>query len=204
MNYIDQFFSELDKKINKPIKVILTGAMAGIILGNIRPSMDIDFEIEFSPADDISEVSVLEIIEAIRETEKKVNLPAQFSESIQGWSQISFLNYREASTLYKKIGKIEVRLLSPEHWSIGKLARYLELDEMDLVFVLGRQKIDQKKLVTLWGEALKKSIRSDKSREFRNHVISFLKNNGKKIWGIKFNFEKAVEQFKISAGINLK
>ena len=201
MNFVDQFFSELDKNIKDPIKIILTGAMAGVVLGNVRPSMDIDFEIEFSSVDNSSAESITAIESAIQATAKKLNLPAQYSESIQGWSQISFLDYRETSTIYKKIGKIEVRLLSPEHWSIGKMARYLPLDEMDLVFVLKKHHLGWEKIASLWGEALKNSIRSDKSREFRDHVIDFLKSKGKEIWGHNFDSATAITKFNRAAGI---
>lgn len=201
MNYVDQFFSELDKNINNPIKIILTGAMAGVILGNIRPSMDIDFEIEFSPTDSPPQELVVEIESAIRATAKKLNLPAQYSENIQGWSQISFLDYRKTSTIYKKIGKIEVRVLSPAHWSIGKMARYLPLDEMDLVFVLKKHHREWEKMMNLWGEALKNSVRSDKSREFRDHVIDFIKSKGKEIWGHHFDSATAIAKFNSVAGI---
>jgi hypothetical protein len=198
MNFVDQFFLELDKRINQRIKIILTGAMAGIILGNIRPSMDIDFEIEFSPVGNPSEKLIQDTEFAIQETSKKLNMPSQYSESIQGWSQISFLDYREFSTLYKQIGKIEVRIMSPEHWSIGKMARYLELDEMDVTYVFKKHKIDWEKIVAFWGRALKNSIRSDKSREFRDHVMQFLKHKGKKIWGDNFNPDIAIDKFKKS------
>ena len=164
--------------------------------------MDIDFEIEFSSLDNPPEKPVQDVELAIQETSKKLNIPAQYSESIQGWSQISFLDYRESSALYKQIGKIEVRLMSPEHWSVGKIARYLELDEMDVTCVLKKHKIDWKKIVTFWGRALKSSMRSDKSREFRDHVLQFLKHKGKKIWGEGFDSEQAIEAFKMAAGIH--
>lgn len=201
MNYIDQFFQELDKKIEYPVKVILTGAMAGIILGNIRPSMDIDFEIEFSSAQNPSGKLIQQIELAIQEVSKKLNLPAQYSENIQGWSQISFLNYREESKLYKRIGKIEIHLLSPLHWSIGKLARYLELDAMDVVYVFRKHAVSWNKTAHLWGKALDNSSRSDKSREFREHVIDFFASRGKKVWGSDFEAAAAIQEFKSSAGI---
>lgn len=202
MNYIDGFFEALDKEVGRPIKVILTGAMAGVILGHIRPSMDIDFEIEFTSGGEPSE-EVMEGIEvAIRSASKKTKLPAQYSENIQGWSQISFLDYREKSILYKKIGKIEVRLMSPEHWTIGKMARYLELDKMDIAFILKKHPIPPERIIAVWGEALKKSMRSDRSREFRDHVLDFLKTEGKKIWKSSFDANTASEQFKKHAGIS--
>lgn len=201
MNYVEQFFSELDKKIKQPVKIILTGAMAGIILGNIRPSMDIDFEIEFLSMDNPSDGLVEQIGAAISEVSAQLKLPAQYSDSIQGWSEISFLDYREKSSLYKQIGKVEVRLLSPEHWTIGKMARYLPLDEMDVTFVLKKHNVKWEKIVQVWAEAVKKSRISEKVREFRDHVYDFLKHKGKKIWGDNFDYNLAIEKFKSSAGI---
>ncbi len=176
--------------------------MAGVLLGHIRPSMDIDFEIEFSPYKGPSDETVEGVESAIRLVSKKMKLPAQYSENIQGWSQISFLDYREKSVLYKKIGKIEIRLLSPEHWTLGKMARYLELDKMDMVFVLKKHPLGPEKMVSFWGEALKKSARSDKSREFRDHVLDFLKTEGKKIWKDSFDLSRLSARFKAKAGIS--
>ena len=201
MNFIDQFFSELDKGIDQPVKVILTGAMAGIILGNIRPSMDIDFEIEFSSLNKPPENLIQKIEATIQTTSDKLKIPAQYSESIQEWSQISFLDYRESSTRYKQIGKVEVRMMSPEHWSVGKIARYLELDEMDVTYVFKKHKIEAERIAEFWGRALKASSRSDKSREFRDHVVHFFKQNGKKIWKENFNADAVVAVFKSTAGL---
>ena len=82
------------------------------------------------------------------------------------------------------------------------MARYLPLDEMDLVYVLKKHNIHWEKIVSLWGEALKNSSRSDKSREFRDHVFDFLKHKGKKVWGDAFKTERAIEKFKAAAGVN--
>ena len=201
MNYIDSFFLALDKEIESPLKIILTGAMAGIILGSIRPSMDIDFEIEFSPYEKQNQGAAQKIQEAISRVSKKVRLPAQYSENIQGWSQISFLNYRETSLLYKKIGKIEVRYLSCEHWTIGKIARYLPLDKMDVSFVLKNKPIPYEKIISIWARAVKNSALSDRSGEFKNHAIDFIKHEGGKIWGNTFDSGKAIEYFKKETGI---
>ena len=196
MNDIDRFFSELDKEIERPLKVILTGAMAGMVLGSIRPSVDIDFEIGLSPYEKPSDALTDKIDSAIRAVSDRVGIPAQYSENIQGWSQISFLDYRESAKLYKKIGKIEIHLLAPEHWTIGKMARYLELDKIDVACILKKQRIDQDKILSLWALALRQSGLSDRSREFRDHVIDFIKEEGKKIWGKNFDPVAAATEFK--------
>ena len=46
-----------------------------------------------------------------------------------------------------------------------------------------------------WAKALKKSPLSDSSREFRNHVTHFLKEEGKSVWGRRFDSIEAVETF---------
>ena len=45
---IDLFFRELDKALDEKAKIILLGASAGTLMGHIRPSFDIDFEIRLT------------------------------------------------------------------------------------------------------------------------------------------------------------
>ena len=45
---IDFFFSELDREFRKPAEVIVTGAACAALMGYVRPSADIDFEIQFN------------------------------------------------------------------------------------------------------------------------------------------------------------
>ena len=194
MNNVDRFFLELDREIDVPLKIILTGAYAGMLMGNVRPSMDIDFEVECATVQPDPSLDD-KIDSAIRLVSERIGLPAQYSQSIQGWSQISLLDYREASWLYKKFGKVEVRVLSPECWTIGKIGRYLELDRMDISVVLKKKSISWEKILEVWVKALKQSPLSNRSREFRDHVISFLKEEGKAVWGGGFDPTGAVEQF---------
>lgn len=201
MNYVDDFFSELNKELAHPLKIILTGAMAGMVLGCIRPSMDIDFEIEFSSMDEPRAINLQQVQATIDKVSKKLNLPAQYAENIQGWSQISFLDYRETSLSYKQFGKIEVRVLSPEIWTIGKMSRYIELDKMDVAFILKKRLISWEAIIAVWAKALKNSPLSDKSGEFKEHVLDFLQSEGKKIWGKSFVPAEAITQFKSQAGI---
>ena len=198
MKMVDDFFNELGKELKYPVKIILTGAMAGAILGCVRPSEDIDFEINLSrdsPAENIDN--------AIQAVSQRLKLPSQYSENIEGWSQIAFLDYREKSLPYKKFGNIDVRVLAPEHWTIGKISRYLPLDQMDVSAVLKKRSISWKNMAAVWGQALKKSPLSDQSREFKNHVTDFLKKEGKKVWGGNFDAEKAIALFKKAAGIKI-
>lgn len=197
---IDRFFVELDKQFNSPLTVIITGAAAGAIMDNMRPSDDIDFEIQLPATDQKNQKEKLE--RCINTVARSLQIPAQYTESISGWSQISLLDYRSKALHYKKIGKIQIDCLSPEYWAIGKLARYLPLDRRDLAQVLKNKKIKPESLIAVLSEALKKSPLSDKSREFKSNVADFLKSEGPKIWGPKFLSAAAIEDFKRKAGIS--
>src|SRR3989338_1932640 len=185
---IDRFFDELDKEFHRPLCILITGAVAGFMMGHIRPSDDIDFEVRLP--DEHSTVDLREALEsAIRAVSQKLAMPAQYTENIAGWSQITLLDYRKQALPYKKIGNIEISFLAPEYWAIGKLTRYLPLDSRDLVSVMKATGTDSIKLITTLAKALRASPLSDRSREFKNHVVDFLKNEGREIWGNHFSAE---------------
>jgi len=46
---INRFFKILSSNLEEKARVILTGAAAGNLLGDVRPSNDIDFAINFGP-----------------------------------------------------------------------------------------------------------------------------------------------------------
>lgn len=194
---IDAFFQCLAKHVNRPVRIILTGAAAGAIWGRVRPSIDIDFAIEWRggqggwPA----------IEEALTRTQKLTGIPAQYAQDIDRWGQISLLDYKKHTSLYKRFGDVEVHTLDPAYWSIGKVARYLDPDIQDLADALSRKKIPVKRLVRVWGEAVKKSPPSTAVFEFRTHAEHFLKAYGRKIWGSAFDAESAVRELYQSAGI---
>lgn len=197
---VDRFFSELDKKIDFSVKILITGAVAGAIMGHLRASEDIDFEIALPK--EASHKHLIEKVEsAVREVCLAVKIPAQYSESIQGWSQISLLNYREEALAYKTIGKIELLYLAPEHWSIGKLVRYLPLDKKDILNVFKKRGVKKEGIIKTWAHALESSPLSDRSREFKNHAVDFFKTEGKNVWGNNFSHEEAIAEFKRIADI---
>jgi len=87
------------------------------------------------------------------------------------------------SRLHKRIGKIEVRLLDPSLWAIGKLARFLPTDIEDLIHVLQKTKPDIRSLARLWGRALRQSPPSSSQGQFRQHVEYFFERHARAIWG---------------------
>src|SRR3989338_9890060 len=196
---VDLFFREVDRHFRKPAEIILTGAMAGALMGHVRPSLDIDFEIRAEKKDDHEINAQLEQI--INETAKKLNIAVNYSEDIGHWSMISFLDYREHAILYKKIGSLKVKILAPDYWTIGKMGRFLAIDIQDMIKVIKRKKIKSENLIALWAKALRSSPLSPAKGRFRDNVVFFLKEHGKVIWGKNFNPGEAIKRFHFYAGI---
>ena len=189
---IERFFKVFAKEIDLPVRVILTGAAAGALLGHVRPSMDIDFCIEPRRR---GSTAWMKIEEGVDRTVKLTGIPANYAQDIDRWGQISLLDYRRHTLRYRSFGKVEVRLLDPRYWSIGKLSRYLDPDVQDLVAVLSDRGVSMERLVKVWGEALKRSPPSLARFQFREHAEHFLRTYGRRIWGRGFDPSKAVLRF---------
>lgn len=187
---IDRFFNILNREIEGwakgNVKIILTGAMAGILMGGNRPSLDIDFAITSSKR------YFEKLEEAIRKVSEVTGIAANFSEDIDRWSQIAFLDYKNHTLPYKKFGIIDVTILSPEYWTIGKITRYIDPDIDDLVKVLKKNRISPLKLARLWRKALIKSPRSNAVFLFKRQAEHFLRTYGPSIWGANYNLYECV------------
>lgn len=190
---IDKFFKLLSQNIKDipkgKIKIILTGAAAGILMGGNRPSIDIDFciDYDFKYAQDVES--------AIKRASSITGIAVNFSEDIDRWSQITLLDYKHHTIPYKTFGIVEVSILSPAYWSIGKIARYLDPDVDDLVKVLKSNSVPAAALAKLWAKALLKSPRSSASFAFKTHVEHFFKTYGLSIWGEDFNPDECLSIF---------
>lgn len=196
---IDRFFHQLNLRLRgitkEKIEIILTGAAAGILLGGNRPSIDIDFAIN------CKKKYLKDVEDAIRQASGVTGIAVNFSEDIDRWSQITFLDYKKHTLAYKTFGIVKVSILSPAYWSIGKITRYLDPDIDDLVKVLKNNPISPLKMIKIWGEALLKSPHSSASFSFRMHVEHFLKTYGRVVWGEGFHQDKALEAFWKACGI---
>lgn len=196
---IDDFFSKLSQNsqnVKGGIKIFLTGAAAGSLLGGARPSLDIDFALTCDKKDFIDAQNAIERTSAVS------GIPVNFSEDIDRWSQITFLDYKRHAMPYKRFGKVLVVILEPVYWSIGKIARYLDPDVDDLVRVFKKQRVPALKLAKLWGKALAKSPRSSASFGFKTHVEHFFRTYGRVIWGNEFSPDKHILVFYGVAGVN--
>lgn len=193
---IDLFFKTLDHRLGLKANVIVTGASAGSLMGHIRPSVDIDFEILLSSKNPLTKAR---LESAIDRAAKVAGVAVNFSENMGGWSRINYLDYRKTAVPYKKIGKLKVKLIAPEYWTIGKMARFLELDIQDMIKIIKKKKLKPKSLIHIWTKAIRSSDLSLELGQFRDHIIYFLKTYAKKLWGSKTNASFLVEEFRLQA-----
>lgn len=193
----DKFFRALARQLDEPATVFLTGAVAGAIFGNVRSSADIDFAIEPKGKERWNKID-----DALRRTSRATGISVQYAQDIDRWGMISLLDYRKKAVPYRKFGRIDVRTLDPAYWAIGKFSRYLELDIQDLITVLKKQKIPPARLTRILGRALKRSLPSSQSFQFRQHVEQFLQEYGPKIWGTSRKPADAIRFFHQQAGIS--
>lgn len=196
---IDRFFEALDKTLNIDAEVILIGAAAGALMGNVRPSLDIDFEIRARQELDAAAKEGLN--DSIQAVSKGLAISVNFSDDIGHWSMIDYLDYREKAVPYKRIGRLNVKLAAPEHWTIGKMGRFLELDIQDMMKVIRANKIPAERLIETWAKALKASALSSELGQFRRHVEFFLKKCGPQVWGESFSSDEAISRFHRGVGI---
>ena len=190
---INRFFDLLNRELKIPAEVILTGASAGALMGNIRPSMDIDFEIR--PHGKISSGKRKRLEGAIQRAARSAGVAVNYAEDISHWSMVSYLDYRRTAEFYKKFGKLEVKIMAPEYWTIGKMARFLELDIQDMVKIIKKKKLDAGELIRLWQKVLGQSSLSLGLSQFRDHVVYFLRKYGRKLWGKQFPLERSLQEF---------
>jgi hypothetical protein len=178
---VHSFFQLASEKISFPVKIFITGGAAAIAFGVSRATEDIDFEVELSLASSKKAEAWRTLETVFREVQISTGIIPQFSEDIDRWSSIA-LPFKRSKRLWK-LGQVEVRLLDPLVWSVGKLARCLASDESDVVEVFKRQKPREHAVVRIWGNALAKSPASTAQSLFRDHVRRFLDKNARSIWG---------------------
>ena len=189
---IDLFFRQLDQEIACRATIILVGASAGTLMGHIRPSVDIDFEIRARYS---KYANRLALEAKIQKVAKNLGIAVNFSEDISHWSMVSYLDYRKTARFYHQFGKLKVKLIAPEYWTIGKMARFYELDIQDMIRIIRKKRLHAQKLVLLWREAMKTSDLSLELGQFKDHVIYFLRTYSRKLWGKNLDVDKTIRLF---------
>jgi hypothetical protein len=126
----------------------------------------------------------------VRGASAETGIYVQYSESVERWSQLAWLEYREHTRLFKRFGPVEVRVLNPPYWSIGKIGRYWDQDVADLVAVFTRQPPDALALATLWSRVLRASPQSTLLASVRRQALHFFETHGAAIWGPTLPLER--------------
>lgn len=188
---IDNFFNKLSKHYPKPAEIIIIGGAAAAIMGGVRPTLDIDFEVALAEMP----VESIAFMQSIGKVEEDTGIKAQFAEDVDHWSEITLLDYRNKKKLYKTFGAINVWILEPEYWSIGKVGRFWDHDIQDMIAVFTNEQPQPEKLAQTWIRALRTSPLSSSIFPVKKQMIYFFETYGKKIWGNKFDKQKILGYF---------
>lgn len=197
---IDSFFAELDRELARPARVILTGAACGSLMGHIRPSLDVDFEIRPEGAGK-RPLDPDALAAAVQKASRRTGLAAQYATDISRWSMIDYLDYRKTAVAYKTIGRLKIQLIAPAYWTIGKMARFLTSDIADMRKIIRSKRIPSVRLIRIWAKALRSSDPCLESRLFRDHVQAFLAQNSRRLWGSRSSADKNIALFRRLARI---
>ena len=195
---IEAFLATFARELGQPARAYVTGAAAAALWGRVRPSLDVDLGVELTRK---SRGGWEPVQRAIDRTTRLTGIAASVAEDIDRWGMITLLDYKRTSRRYRRFGNLEVRLLHPANWAIGKLTRYLEPDVRDVVEVLRRQDIAAATVARIWGRALRASPASTAQFQFRRNVEHFFDRWGRHIWGAPFDPDAAGRAFHRAAGI---
>lgn len=197
---IEHFLDVLATELDRPARAYVTGAAAAALWGRVRPSVDVDLGIQLLGEGQQREWKAVET--AVDRTRLLTGIPANVAEDIDRWGMITLLDYRRSSRRYRKFGKLDVRLLHPANWSIGKLTRFLDSDLRDVIQVFRNQTVSARTAATTWGRALRASPPSSTQFQFRLNVEHFLTHQGRTIWGRGFDPLPAIRAFERAAQIS--
>jgi hypothetical protein len=165
----EAYFTALAREVDTPLVVALTGGMAASILADERTTDDIDFAILRYVKKDWPRTEAL-----LKRLADDRRILVQYSSDIDRWSMVSYLDWKKHSLPYKRKGLVEIRVLDPYYWSIGKITRANGRDLDDLRAVIKKRGLDLKKMARLWVRALRKSPPSADLFNARKQMENFL------------------------------
>lgn len=190
---LNRFFDALARRWHHPTTVILVGGAASFVFGGVRPTQDIDFEVRLK--DPTASWETFDA--AVQAARDETAIHVQYSESVERWSQLAFLDYRKHTRPFKRFGALDVRVLDPLYWSIGKIGRYWDQDIKDLIAVFQRHHTDPVALATLWHEVLRRSPKSTQLASVRRQALHFFETHGPRIWGSALPLERIRTLFSV-------
>jgi hypothetical protein len=207
---IEHFLKILAAELGVPARVYVTGAAAAALWGRVRPSLDVDLGIELrsktgsksGSKKSSNKAGSWDLVQsAIDRTVRLTGIAASAASDIDRWGMITLMDYRRTSRVYRRFGDLEVRLLDPATWAIGKLTRYLDPDIRDVTEVFRKQAVDAARAARIWGRALRASPASTAQHQFHLNVEDFLQRQGRAAWGAHFDAAGALQTFERAARI---
>jgi hypothetical protein len=192
---VERYFTILGKLYPKKCRIILTGAAAGALYGRVRATMDVDFAAQTRDWPRFSK--------AVDEASRRTGIAAQYAEDIDRWSSVTLMDYKNHTYTYRRFGTVELLLMEPPYWAIGKLSRYLDPDIQDMVKVMKSTKTRWQDVASVAGRALHQSPKSAALFLFRRQTENFFQRFGSNIWGKAFDAKKAIQLFHTNAHIRI-
>ncbi len=158
---IRTFLKKLGERYARPGTLYVLGGAAVCLLGNPRPTVDLDYAVGFTSSD-------TELHEAMLSVAKEMRVDLD---------EIVFKEFiplpRGAERRHRRMdrfGQLDVYVFDPYSIALSKVARGFETDLEDVVFLLRRRLINHKELESMIKTALPRSQEFDiDPREFRQH-----------------------------------
>jgi hypothetical protein len=160
-NEIRKFLKQLGERYPYPGTLYLLGGSAISLLGNPRPTVDIDYAADFSSAD-------APLLQVMREIAKEMDLDLEEVPLREFIPLPNGADQRHRSI--GQFGQLQVYVFDPYSIALSKVARGFETDLEDVVFLLRRKFIAIKELEAMIMAALPQVHAYDiDPREFRQN-----------------------------------
>jgi hypothetical protein len=158
---IRTFLKKLSDRYTQPGTLYVLGGAAVCLLGNPRPTVDLDYAADLTSADPQLRKAMLTVAKEMRLDLEEVT----FKEFIPLPSGVEQRHKRIG-----RFGQLEVYVFDPYSIALSKVARGFEMDLEDVVFLLQRKLISLKELETMVQKALPRATEFDiNPREFRQN-----------------------------------
>lgn len=162
---VTKFFEALAKRHLKPATILLLGGGGLAVLGNMRPTLDIDYDIEAAPEEKVELETVMQEVAAEEHLELEFVPIEEFIPLPEG--------AKSRRRLIGQFGQLSVYLYDPYSIALSKVARGLETDIQDVVFMINEKIIMLAKLEEFVQDAVLKALQFDiESRDLHNHLAA--------------------------------
>ncbi len=159
------FFQELAKRFPRSATIFLLGGSALQVLGNIRPTLDIDYDAQLAPDE------VLALQNAIEQLAQEQHLEFEYVPIAEFIPLPEEANRRHR--LVGQFGHLAVYVYDPYSIALSKVARGLESDLQDVVWMIEQKLISFTQVAQFVQAAIPRARNFDiDPTEFKEHLES--------------------------------